>query len=538
MLKTTAHIVRRCNRRNANGAFGLGTTTPSYAWDFVNNKARFNSINYGALSNTPGWSYTRASAGYAQTSAGVLTYFPANLLSYSEDFGNAAWAKYVGGTAVGQTLTFVNSGSYFQQGLPAAGGTWTTGEIATVRFKASIPSGTTTMQVRLVDNSDGVPAHNTNIALTTTPTYFEINQTLGAGITAGQLGILFHGNSVITPGTVVTITELQIERAASAHTYIPTTANPVGLLRRTDKGVLIEGARTNLCLWSDDWTNAAWTKTTCTAALDQIGPDSVANSATSLTATAGNATVLQSITSGSATRAASVYIKRITGSGNIQMTVDGGAGWTTLTVTSSWTQVAITQAAVTNPNFGLRIVTNGDAVAVKFGMVESAGFQSSPIPTTTASATRAADVLTVPVSGIAYPVSLYAEFERVVDTGGSESLFHIDNGANNDEMHLFVASNDRPNLVVKFGGATQANINPTGAIALTTVTKFAARTQTNSAQLARGGSLGTEATTVTVPAAPTRVNFNRTDIPSFGYLRRAALWPRALTDSELQSVTL
>jgi len=115
MSKTAAQVVRRRGRRDANGAFGLGTTTPNYAWDFVNNKARFNNINYGALANTPGWTATPAthSAGgvlYASTASGALQSFASgtlrrtdkgvliegartNLCLQSQTFDNASWTK-------------------------------------------------------------------------------------------------------------------------------------------------------------------------------------------------------------------------------------------------------------------------------------------------------------------------------------------------------------------------------------------------------------------------------------------------------------
>ena len=156
-------------------------------------------------------------------------------------------------------------------------------------------------------------------------------------------------------------------------------------------GLLMEAARTNLGLHSDDHTNAAWVKTNMTTAKTSTGPDGVASSATRLTASAGNATSLQTVTSASATRAYSVWMRRITGSGNIQMTLDNGAGWTTKTLTTSWQRFDITQAAVTNPVFGIRIVTSGDAIDVYGNQLESAGFASSLIPTTTGSVARTVD---------------------------------------------------------------------------------------------------------------------------------------------------
>jgi hypothetical protein len=68
------------------------------------------------------------------------------------------------------------------------------------------------------------------------------------------------------------------------------------------QGLLVEEARVNLAIWGRDLTNAAWTKTNMTTAKTATGADGSANGATTLTATAGNATVLQSITSASAAR--------------------------------------------------------------------------------------------------------------------------------------------------------------------------------------------------------------------------------------------
>ncbi len=105
------------------------------------------------------------------------------------------------------------------------------------------------------------------------------------------------------------------------------------ILRMAGSGLLIEDARTNVCLWNRDLTNAAWVKTTMTAALDQVGADGGINAASSLLATAGNATALQSITLASSARAQSAYIKRLVGTGTINMTMDNGTTWT---VVAAW----------------------------------------------------------------------------------------------------------------------------------------------------------------------------------------------------------
>lgn len=165
---------------------------------------------------------------------------------------------------------------------------------------------------------------------------------------------------------------------------------------RDTPGILLESTRTNVVLHNRDMTNAAWTKTNCTAAKTQTGIDGVTNSASSLTATAGNATCLQAIVLASSQRYQSAYVKRITGSGNIDMTMDNGATWTTVTLTTSWTPVVILTQTLANPTVGFRIVTSGDAIAVDMVQNENGAFRTSPIATTTGAVTRAADNLTVP----------------------------------------------------------------------------------------------------------------------------------------------
>lgn len=200
----------------------------------------------------------------------------------------------------------------------------------------------------------------------------------------------YYNGDVVDLTTIVSVTRASTSYAETAAGTLTSFANNV--LRRTDKGLLIEAAATNVVLHNRDLTNAAWTKTNTTAAKDQTGPDGVTNSASSLTATAGNGTALQAITLGSSSRNTSAYIKRITGSGTVEMTMNNGTTWTAVTVTAGWTRVTIPQATLANPTVGFRIVTSGDAVAIDFVQNETT-VATSPIATTTASVTRPADVV-------------------------------------------------------------------------------------------------------------------------------------------------
>jgi len=138
-------------------------------------------------------------------------------------------------------------------------------------------------------------------------------------------------------------------------------------------------------------TNAAWTKTNTSVALDQTGIDGVPSSASRITATAASGTCIQAVTSASASRAGSAYVKRVTGGGAVAMTQDGGATWTTIVPTAAWTRVELATAVITDPALGFRLTTSGDAIAVDYAQLESEQFATSPILTTSAAATRAED---------------------------------------------------------------------------------------------------------------------------------------------------
>lgn len=165
-----------------------------------------------------------------------------------------------------------------------------------------------------------------------------------------------------------------------------------------------------------------------------------------------------------------------------------------------------------------------------------ASFPSSYIPTTTASATRAADVLTVPVSGSA-PVSLYAEID-VPLVGVQRDVFCFDNLTNG--YGIYIGGADKGIAWVRESSVTTAAVSGTGAaLAVNTVYKTAGRFSNNDTNVVNGGSAAS-ADTSNSPPATTTLKFGGAMFAGaqlFGYLRRAALWTRALTNAELQAVS-
>lgn len=166
-------------------------------------------------------------------------------------------------------------------------------------------------------------------------------------------------------------------------------------------GVLIEGQTTNSLLHSGDLTQAAWVKTGCNVFRDQIGLDTTPNKASRMVATAPNATCFQTFTMASAPRSFSVFLKRLVGSGTIEITRDGGTTYTDVTseVGSSYVRVSIENSSVTNPTCGIRLGTSGDEVAVGIAMDEDNAFITTPIKTDGTAVTREADVLTYQTTG-------------------------------------------------------------------------------------------------------------------------------------------
>lgn len=206
----------------------------------------------------------------------------------------------------------------------------------------------------------------------------------------------------------------------SVSSNVVTEATGTPISDATIRGYLAEPARTNSALWSRDMTNAAWVKTTMTAAQTATGVDGIINSATTLTATAGNATVLQTLVAAATTRGYAPYIKRISGVGAVQITQDGIA-WTTVTITSAWTRVTPLILSQLNPVFGIRLVDNADSVAVDMNQFETTTgtVVYGPIVTTTAAVTRNADVLTYQYAGNSAEAAgtLYAETSSVWSAG-------------------------------------------------------------------------------------------------------------------------
>jgi hypothetical protein len=300
------------------------------------------------------------------------------------------------------------------------------------------------------------------------------------------------------------------------------------------RGLLIEPARTNILTAPRDLTNAAWTKTNVTAAKDQTGIDGVSNSASKITATAGNGTCLQSVTLSSSARGQSAYVKRITGSGTIEMTMDGGSTWTAVTVTSAWTRVTIPQQTLANPNVGFRIVTNGDAIAVDYVQNE-AMFPSSPYD-----GARSAETLSL--SSSLFPVlaargTMLVEFELIGqnNSGGVSVIMQLDDGTSNNQAYIregtVITGYD---AIGRSGGSSATDTN--SAAYGSGIRRMGFAWESSNNRFAADGVLLTNATNGAAPASFTRLVFAGSNSTAI-WLRKCAVLTRRVTDAELQAMT-
>jgi hypothetical protein len=266
-----------------------------------------------------------------------------------------------------------------------------------------------------------------------------------------------------------------------------TTQFSSGQLRRGDRGVLIEGARTNLFL----------------------------NSATGST---------QSVTV-----AAAAHTLSFEGTGTVTLSGTSTAG--PLVGTGALNRVSLTFT----PTAGsLTLTITGTVERVN---LEAGAFGSSWIPTTGSSATRAADVLTY-TAGVGYPIRIWSEFEpNAVST--NQSILFVSDGTINNEAAIRLNTGGLPTYLSLSGGALQSN-STVGSAAANTVYKFAARFATNSVRGAFAGTLGPADTSATNPATPIVLNVgsSRTGTEQlFGYIRRIAVIEGAGTDADLTAMT-
>jgi hypothetical protein len=170
---------------------------------------------------------------------------------------------------------------------------------------------------------------------------------------------------------------------------------------------------------------------------------------------------------------------------------------------------------------------------------EQGAFPTSHIPTTSASVTRAQDIMTMPLaawySGTAGTWFVDAMLPANGNTG-YRGIFEVDGGVGNIWLRAYVLAG-----TANITGDVNTTSVIFGTMTPGTPFKIAATYSASGTHTALNGVLGTGTAAVSTPATYTTLRLGVTDSsngnPANGYLRRVQYWPRVLSDAEMQSVT-
>jgi hypothetical protein len=195
-----------------------------------------------------------------------------------------------------------------------------------------------------------------------------------------------------------------------------------------------------------------------------------------------------------------------------------------------------TVTSTSNPAVGL-------GIAFAAPQVELGSIPTSFIPTTTASATRNAEVISLSgvVSGCIGQTegTLYAEVNLTEWTNGKR-IFAISNGTQDNRITFLINSTNRIRALVTQAGATQADINTSTGLT-NGIYKIALAYAANDFVLyVNGTQIGTD-TNGTVPACTDvyvgKIETSSTISQLNDRIRAVALYTTRLTNDQLQALT-
>ena len=340
-----------------------------------------------------------------------------------------------------------------------------------------------------------------------------------------------------------------------------TRVNSSGLIESVASGVpridwlgqscpalLVEPSATNLVLQSRDLSvSGSWTASGITAVRNATGADGTASGACTLTSTAADATIVQNLSHASQSRIFSASIRRVSGSGGIELTTNGGTNWTAVTITTAFTRVACAAQTVASGQVGIRMKQSDNVIEVDFTQGEVGPVATSPIPTTTGSASRNADNISASgalVSGLIGQTegTIYAEVDlRSLPSVGI--ILSINTGNATDRIELYTTSNGKVNFdrlaTTESGSTPGAASNSTYSV--NSILKIAIGYKSGDTIMYINGIAETSQQTATFTFATIfRVNIGsgRLSTSSFNNrIRAAALYTTRLSNDQLAELT-
>ena len=196
--------------------------------------------------------------------------------------------------------------------------------------------------------------------------------------------------------------------------------------------------------------------------------------------------------------------------------------------------------AAAQPGFAISFASGvAIDVTIRIGwpQLELGAFATSPIRTTAAAATRAADVVTLATGSWfnAGAGTLYGSV-KTASVQGIRTLAVINNGADNDRYTIRSSSGSMAGTIIT-GGVLQAEMLK-GTLAASALLKSAMAFEPNNAAFTTAGATPETDITINLPTVTTlRVGSRQNAEYMNGYIERIAYFPRRLSNTELQSLT-
>ena len=390
---------------------------------------------------------------------------------------------------------------------------------------------------------------------------FADNKTLGDAYGGGNPVTFTRASS----GTFVGSDGL-IQAAAtneSRFDHNPTTGESLGLL--------VEEARTNLSLRSENFSSTYWVKTSCTITPDESTAPDGTLTADLWTNTASPGTIENSITKDATARTytASLWVKGTTtqftvtlddgttvNRGRVQFNLstnavgsifnDGiftGTSGTLTRFSDSWVRLTVTTTTSTGTTIRLRpfFSTTSATVRIWGAQVEEGAFATSYVSTTSATVTRAADVASITGSNFS---SWYNQTEGTMFASYAERAFSVahqvatvSNGTANERISLAINSSNVLDVGVISGGTDTFGGNTPTLTAQEYRIGFGYKAD-NSGVSANGSAITVDSAVIlpTVSQLDVGARAGTTQVLN-STIKRFTYWTTRLADTTLQQIT-
>jgi hypothetical protein len=411
---------------------------------------------------------------------------------------------------------------------------------------------------------------------------------------------LVDSNTAVRAETTATTNSVylwgaQLEQRSSVTSYTATTTAPItnyipvlqtaaadvprfdhNPTTRAALGLLVEEQRVNSWTYSDDFANAAWSKTRSSITSNTIVAPNGTLTGDKLVedSTASNThAISQSFTAdGTSTYTFSVFAKQAESNRNIRLALGPGfvnfnlltgafvdqtsaTAYSSSAVGNGWYRFSLSIAGlpagsrtptvfITDSTFSNSYTGNGYSGIYLWGaQVEAGAFPTSYIATTTASVTRNADVASMTGTNFsawynATEGSLFGQFMRMTSTNSSQGrVLSLSDASNTALIEIYQTGGNDPAAQI-INTSTQAQWTPTGFTVGVPVKQILAY-KLNDSNASFNRSSETPDTACTIPTV-TQANIgNRQDgVRNLnGYVQRLAYYPVRATNAQLQALT-